>query len=308
VLSEGGERSSLRLGVAMKQLVPLACIVAAGFGFTSAASADAPAGGVKILSTDAAPESSVNLSFEPLVTGIRPGQRFLLAAHFKMARGYRIGWKGKGDVGRATVVTFRAPAGFDVGPTQFPAPSRFTDGNRGEWLGYESETAIFAEVKAPSTVRPDDVIRLDMFVEYAACRDECRVARSSAFVELEAARGDSRAHEAEAQLAPFRARLPKPGAHLDANWQVTSKDATLVVKMKGATLTDFFSEGGARPAPLDVHADAGALAIRYDEAPGPGTRPLRGVVAARVDSRDAFYEFEVKPKGLGDTREASLSR
>jgi thiol:disulfide interchange protein DsbD len=292
----------------MNKVLSFAGVLAVCSILSPAASADSPARTVRILSSDAAPESTVNLSFEPLVTGIRPGQRFMVAAHFKIAPGYRIGWKGKGDVSRATVVTFRAPAGFDVGPSQFPAPARFTDGSRGDWLGYEGETAIFAEVKAPSTVRPDDVIRLDMFVEYAACRDECRVAKSSAFVELEASRGDARAHQAESQLTKFRARLPKSGAHLDANWQVTSKDATLVVKMKGATLTDFFSEGTARPAPLDVTAEGGALAIRYDEAPGPGTRPLRGVVAARVDSRDAFYEFEVKPRGLGDTREASLSR
>jgi DsbC/DsbD-like thiol-disulfide interchange protein len=299
------ELDAKRREASMKKLISLAGVALVGL---VCATAEGGGSRVKILSTDVDPEASVSVSFEPLVTGIRPGMRFMIAAHFKIAPGYRIGWKAKGDIGRSTVVTFRAPAGFDVGPVQYPAPVRLEDGPRGEWLGYEGETAMFAEVKAPSTVRPDDVVRLDMFVEYAACRDECRVAKSSAFVELEAARGDTRAREEEAELAKFRARLPKPGSHLDANWQIGSRDATLVVKMKGGTLTDFFSDGSAKPAPLDVNAEGGTLSIRYDEAPGPGTRPLRGVVAAHVDSKETFYDFEVKPAGLGDGREAALSK
>ena len=50
---------------------------------------------------------------------------------------------------------------------------------------------------------------------------------------------------------------------------------------------------------MTASSDDGALAIRYDEAPGPGDRPFRGVIAALVNSREAFYDFEVKAKGLG---------
>jgi thiol:disulfide interchange protein DsbD len=269
-------------------------LVAAG------ASAEAPAGRVRIISTDFAPEASVNVSLEPLVAAIKPGSRFLIAAHFRIAPGYRIGWKAKGDVGRATSVTFRAPAGFDVGPIQYPAPQRFTEDDRGEWLGYENETAVFAEVKAPSTVRADDVIRLDLFAEWSTCKDECQVAKTAAFIELEASRGvAARSREVEASLAKFRARLPRPAPASAFTWEVTPREARLVVRVKGVTLTDFFSDGTARPAPLGVTANDGALAIRYDEAPGPGDRPFRGVIAALVNSREAFYEFEVKAKGLG---------
>jgi len=267
-------------------------------GFVSASAAADDGNRVKILSTDVDPESAVNVTFEPLVTGIRPGQRFWLAAHFRIQDGYRIGWKAKGEVGRATVVTFRAPAGFDVGPAQFPAPTRFSEKGRGDWLGYEQETVVFAEVKAPSTVRADDVVRLDLFAEWAACRDECRVARTAAFVELEAAHGDARARDAEAAVAKFRARLPKPMPRIDTIWDVTEKDATLQVKMKGVALTDFFSDGSAKPAPLGITADAGTLLVRYDEAPRPGTRPLRGVLAGTAGSAPAYYEFEAKPHGV----------
>jgi thiol:disulfide interchange protein DsbD len=228
----------------------------------------------------------------------------MIAAHFRIAPGYRIGWKAKGNGGRATSVTFRAPAGFDVGPIQYPAPQRLSgaqDGDgRGEWLGYENETAVFAEVKAPSTVRADDVIRLDLFADWATCKDECQVAKTAAFIELEASRGVvGRSREVESSLARLRARLPKPAPRAEATWEVTSKEAKLVVRLKGTTLTDFFSGGTARPAPLGVSANDGALAIRYDEAPGPGDRPFRGVIAALVNSREAFYDFEVKAKGLG---------
>jgi DsbC/DsbD-like thiol-disulfide interchange protein len=289
----------------MKKALLLGLVVCGGF-VTEGASAEAPsATRVRIISTDSSPEASVSVSLEPLVAAIKPGSRFLIAAHFRIAPGYRIGWKAKGDVGRATSVTFRAPAGFDVGPIQYPAPQRFsgTEGGaaRGEWLGYENETAVFAEVKAPSTVRADDVIRLDLFAEWAACKDECQVAKTAAFIELEAARSvAARSREVEASLARFRARLPGPAPRSEATWEVTPKEARLVVRVKGATLTDFFSDGSARPAPLNVTAsEGGALAIRYDDAPSLGDRPFRGVIAALVNAREAFYEFEVKPKGLG---------
>ena len=284
----------------MKRAVILGFLIGSGL-VSAGASAEAPASRVRIISTDSAPEAAVNVSLEPLVTAVKPGARFLIAAHFRIAPGYRIGWKAKGDVGRATSITFRAPAGYDVGPVQFPAPQRFSDDARGEWLGYEHETAVFAEVKAPRTVRADDVIRLDLFAEWAACRDECQVAKTAAFIELEAARGVApRSREVEATLAKYRARLPKPAPLTDATWEVTPREAKLVVRLKGATLTDFFSDGTARPAPLSVASNEdGALAIRYDEAPGPGDRPFRGVIAALVNSREAFYDFEVKAKGLG---------
>lgn len=286
--------------IRMKKAWFLGFVVSCGL-VSGGASAESSANRVRILSTDSAPEAAVNVSFEPLVGTVRPGTRFWIAAHFRIAPGYRIGWKAKGDVGRATAVTFRAPAGFDVGPVQFPAPLRFADDARGDWVGYESETAVFAEVKAPSTVRPDDVIRLDLFAEWSACRDECRIARTSAFVELEASRGVvSRSREVEASLAKFRARIPKPAPRAETSWEVTPKEAKYVVRLKGATLTDFFSDGSAKPVPLSVTAnDDGGLAIRYDEAPGPGTRPFRGVIAALVNAKETFYEFEVKAKGLG---------
>ena len=55
-------------------------------------------------SAEPMPESVVKVTFEPLVTGVRPGRKFLIAARFKIARGYRISWSNAGDVGKDTVV------------------------------------------------------------------------------------------------------------------------------------------------------------------------------------------------------------
>jgi thiol:disulfide interchange protein DsbD len=248
------------------------------------------------LSTDVPPEDAVNVSFEPFVAAVRSGAHFTLAAHFRIAPGYRLAWQASGDGGKATTVTFRAPAGFDVGPTQFPAPTRFPTAGGGSALGYEGETAMFADVKAPNNLRPDDVVRLDMFAEWSACRDECRIARTAAFVELETTRGDGRAKSVEAELAPFRARLPRALPRFEETWKLTQQDATLLVHVKGVTFTDFFSDGRAKPAPLDVTTPSGDLAIRYDDAPGAGTRPVRGLAAGTADGKDVFYEYEVKPR------------
>src|SRR5689334_9801660 len=47
------------------------------------------------------PESIVQLAFEPLAMGVRPGGKIVLAAHFRIAPGYRISWKASGEVGQA---------------------------------------------------------------------------------------------------------------------------------------------------------------------------------------------------------------
>jgi hypothetical protein len=76
------------------------------------------------------------------------------------------------------------------------------------------------------------------------------------------------------------------------SWEPTERDATLVVKMPGATPRDFFSDGSADPKPEKTAMADAELRFVYDEAPLPGSRPLRGVIVANVDGKEAFYELE----------------
>jgi DsbC/DsbD-like thiol-disulfide interchange protein len=158
------------------------------------------------------PESVVQVTFEPLVTAVRPGRPFLLAAHFRIASGYRISWKEPGQVGKPTVVTFGAPKGFDVAEVAFPTPEQYTVPGGYVGFGYQDETAVFVEVTPPKKLAPDAVHRFDLSASWVACKRECATEHTDAFLELVTGYGDVAARETEAELAPFKARLPTPVA------------------------------------------------------------------------------------------------
>lgn len=161
-------------------------------------------------SNESVPESVVQVTFEPLVTGVHPGRPFLLAAHFRIASGYRISGKNPGQVGKETAVSFSAPDGFDVGQVAFPSPERYTVAGGYVGYGYRDETAIFVEVKPPKKLKAGAVHRFDLSASWVACKRECATEHTDAFVELATAHGDVAAKETETELAPFRARLPSP--------------------------------------------------------------------------------------------------
>lgn len=258
---------------------------------------------------EAAPESVVQVSFEPLVTGVLPGGKFLVAARFRMAPGYRISWKVAGDVGQPTAVEFRAPAGFEVGPAQFPAPAKYPVPGGYTSYGYERETAVFAEVRAPASIRGGAVHRFDMDARWVACKKQCSSEHTSAFVEIPTAFGAVAAKDVEASLEPFRKRLPKPLSDVrDAaqEWAVGGQGATLVVKLPGAAVRDFFSDATADPAPTKATFGEGEARFDYDDAPKPGSRPLRGVLVAGPAGAEEFFDLEAtlpdpegKTKGKG---------
>jgi DsbC/DsbD-like thiol-disulfide interchange protein len=156
------------------------------------------------------PESVVQATFEPLVTAVRPGRPFLLAAHFRIASGYRISGKEAGEVGNPTVVSFSAPEGFEVGEAAFPIPERYTVTGGYVGLGYRDETAVFVEVTPPKKLASGAVHRFDLSASWVACKRECANEHTEAFLELVTGYGDVAAKETEAELAPFKARLPTP--------------------------------------------------------------------------------------------------
>jgi DsbC/DsbD-like thiol-disulfide interchange protein len=246
------------------------------------------------------PEAVVQLSFEPLVTGVRPGRKFLLAAHFRIAPGYRISWKNPGDVGKETIVSVRAPAGFEVGDATFPVPERYTVPGGYVGFGYQNETAVFVEVKAPAALSRGAVHRFDLSASWVACKKECATEHTDAFVELATTYGNAAAKEVEASLASFKARLPTPLADVkdaEQKWEL-GRNATLVVKVPGSTLKEFISDGKAEPAPKKVAISGAEARFVFDDAPRAGSKPLRGLILASAENGgDAFFDLDAATPG-----------
>lgn len=238
------------------------------------------------------PDAVVQVSFEPLVTGVRPGRKFLLAAHFRIAPGYRISWQNAGDVGKETVVTFRGPPGFEVGTATFPVPERFAVPGGYVGYGYQDETAVFVEVKAPAALR--GVHRFDLSASWVACKKECATERTDAFVELATTHGAAAAKEVEARLSPFKARLPTPLTDVEGaeqKWELEGHRATLVVTIPGTEPREFWPGATAEPAPKKVAMSGAEIRFAFAEKPGPDARPVRGIVIASEGGKDAFFDL-----------------
>lgn len=236
------------------------------------------------------PESVVQVSLEPLVSGVRPGRKFLIAAHFRIAQGYRISWTNPGDVGKETVVTVKAPAGFQVGTPRFPVPERYTVPGGYVGFGYQNETAVFVEVKAPAALR-GSVHRFDLSASWVACKKECATEHTDAFVELATTYGNAAAKEVEATLSPFKARLPTPLEDVKDAEQKWDR-STLVVNIPGAQAREFWPGGKAEPEPKKVAISGPELRFLFGEKPGPEAKPVRGLVIASAEGKDAFFDLE----------------
>ncbi|HVU01390.1 MAG TPA: protein-disulfide reductase DsbD domain-containing protein [Polyangiaceae bacterium] len=237
-------------------------------------------------------ESVVQVTFEPLVTGVRPGRKFLLAAHFRIAPGYRVSWTNPGDVGKETVVTVSAPPGFEVSPARFPVPERYTVPGGYVGFGYQNETAVFVEVKAPATLSGGGVHRFDLSASWVACKKECATEHTEAFIELATTRGSAAAKDVEAKLSAFQERLPRPLADVkdaDRKWEPSGHRSTLLVNLPGAEVRDFWPGAHVDPAP-QVVASGERLRVVFEGK--PEEKDVRGLVIASENGKEAFYELE----------------
>jgi len=214
---------------------------------------------------------------------------------FRIAPGYRISWTNPGDVGKETIVSVHAPSGFEVGTPQFPVPERFTVQGGYVGFGYQNETAVFVEVKAPAALSGSRVHRFDLSASWVACKKECATEHTDAFVELATTYGNAQAKEVEASLAPFKARLPTPLSTVkDAElaWETQGRSATLVVNIPGAEAKEFWPGALAEPAPKKVDIAGPELRFRFGEKPGPDAKPVRGIVIASAEGKDAYFDLE----------------
>lgn len=257
-------------------------------------------------SVERAPEALVRVSLEPLVTGVRPGRKFLLAAHFRIAPGYRISWTNPGEVGKETVVTFTGPAGFQVGRAKFPVPERYTVPGGYVGFGYQNETAVFVEVTAPAALSDAKVHRFDLSASWVACKKECATERTDAFVELATTRGNAAAKDVETSLLPFKQRLPTPLLDVkDAEQKWEPSGSTLVVSIPDSEPREFWPGAQAEPAPKKVAISGNEVRFVFGQKPGVDAKPVRGIVIASAEGKDAFFDLEATSP---DAREKAPKR
>ncbi|MEM7146745.1 MAG: protein-disulfide reductase DsbD domain-containing protein [Verrucomicrobiota bacterium] len=123
---------------------------------------------------EAADEEGAPVSFE-LVSedlAVRPGEVFTVGVRLGHDPGWHTYWKNPGIVGVATSIEWDLPEGFEAGEIQWPQPEVVKMAQMDAY-GYEGDTVLLVDVKAPADLGGRASVDLKAKVIYMACASSC---------------------------------------------------------------------------------------------------------------------------------------
>lgn len=127
-----------------------------------------------------------------------------LAIHMRTAPGWHGYWLNPGDAGLAMDVKWQVPAGYTVGPLQYPVPSRLTVAGLMNYV-YERDYAVLVRLKVPADAKGAVPIRAD--AHWLACTDKiCVPEQGQLSLDLPVGKGSPN----RAQFDEWRRALPRP--------------------------------------------------------------------------------------------------
>ncbi|MCS6803577.1 MAG: protein-disulfide reductase DsbD family protein [Acidobacteriota bacterium] len=180
------------------------------------------------------------------VAAIQPGKSFTVGVLLRMKPGWHVYWKNPGDSGLPTLVEFKVPQGFVLGPLQWPIPTRFDQPGNIVGYGYSDSVLFIAKVLAPKTVSLGSTIRIQAKVEWLSCEQVCIPGKANLSLTLPVSKA---AAPANAELfASWQRRLPQ---------ESTGADSPLMVRTSGSippngTAGSFLLSIQWKSAPLHV--------------------------------------------------------
>ena len=129
---------------------------------------------------------------------IRPGATFTLAVKLTIEKGWHVYWQNPGEAGAPTLATLRAPAGFEIGELQYPAPER--EESAGDIVSFihKDEMVLVCDVKAPAQLAPGSSVALGVDCHWLVCQETCYPGSGSAELTLAVAKAsdaDARAND-----------------------------------------------------------------------------------------------------------------
>jgi thiol:disulfide interchange protein DsbD len=107
----------------------------------------------------------------------------LLAVRLKMAPQWHTYWINPGESGAATRVQAAGPAGFQVGPIQWPLPTRI-EAPGGISYGYEDEVLLLLPVTVPKDLAPTGTAHFTADTRWLSCKETCIEGRAKLTLDL----------------------------------------------------------------------------------------------------------------------------
>ncbi len=114
----------------------------------------------------------LKLQLVPEVTAIVPGESFRVGLYVQHDKGWHTYWRQPGIVGVPTSITWTLPAGFKVGPLEYPEPES-TKMFQIMAQGYERDVLLQTEIEAPTTLKVGGKVILKGKASWMCCGSTC---------------------------------------------------------------------------------------------------------------------------------------
>jgi DsbC/DsbD-like thiol-disulfide interchange protein len=153
-------------------------------------------------------------------SAVAPGHKFWIGLDFALDPGWHIYWINAGDSGQAPRATWTAPAGYKIGPLEWPLPARIVDSETIVDYGYKNHVLLMAPVGPSSSVRAGTSAEIAADVSWLVCRDICVPGKARVSLPIRVAPLATIDAGQHALFEATRREIPKP---LPAGWSVSVK-------------------------------------------------------------------------------------
>ncbi len=240
-----------------------------------------------------------------------PGAEVTIALRQTLKSGWHTYWRNPGDSGEATSLTWTLPEGFQMGPIQWPAPSRMPVGPLVNY-GYSDSVLLPMTLRIPEDAAIGSTATLTATASWLVCKDICIPEDASLTLSLPITATPGGASSAARRIDAAIQSLPRPAGDIEARWTRMGDRLRLSLRWpEGATppspqQATFFPYDGAviaHAAPQPV--EAGARGLSIDLAPGFSSKNARfkddihGVVV--IDTQPALEIVAARGAAWPDT-------
>ncbi len=222
--------------VISRRLVPALLLLAAVAGFKTSAFAQRYEG-----------RDLVQARLVADTNAIVPGKPFTMGLLLHMVPGWHTYWRYPGDAGIPTEIKWQLPAGWKVGPIQWPIPLKLIEPGDILVYGYHDEVLLMQQITPPATLAAKTA-PLKADANWLVCEKICIPGAASVHLDLPIAGNSLPANEE--LFARYRRSLAQtwPDAKVAAaQWQRRGSDLLLTIKSAALAqypAVDFF------PAPI----------------------------------------------------------
>ncbi|MBL8763002.1 MAG: hypothetical protein JNM07_01880 [Phycisphaerae bacterium] len=224
-----------------------------------------------------------------------PGKTTYLGVTFEIDERWHIYWDGLNDGGVPPKFEWTLPPGFEIGPLEWPAPTRIVlPGDLVDHV-YEGRVTILVPLRVPTSVPDGQIVEINAEAKWLVCKDVCLpgsgTLRLACPVGLDAGKATS-----PTVFASARARIPKP-IPINSSVVIVRRTAgSLEIESAGATGLSFYpyawSAQMTDPARSGV-SESDILRLAFD-AETAGSQPrIGGIIEIRRTGHEPeFFTFE----------------